>query len=141
MREDFILIFRSHPRLLKSVRSLIKSYLETLNFSEDRISEIVLGLDEACTNCIRHAYKGRRSGSIQLFVNLGNSWLEFVLRDCGVCPPANFLSATDTREIKSGAPKPHGVGLIILKRTFEQVEFKVDREGRNCLILRTKRPK
>ncbi len=141
MREDFIIIFRSHPRLLKSVRSLVKSYLETLNFSDDRISEIILGLDEACTNCIRHAYRGKKTGSIQLFINLGTSWLEFILRDCGVCPPPQFLSATDSKAIKSGVPKPHGVGLIILKRTFEHVEFKVDSEGRNCLILKTKRPK
>ncbi len=141
MREDFIIIFRSHPRLLKSVRSLVKSYLESLNFSQDRISEIILGLDEACTNCIRHAYRGKRTGSIQLFISLGNRWLEFILRDCGVCPPPHFLSTTDTKLIKSGVPKPHGVGLIILKRTFEQVEFRVDSEGKNCLILKTKRPK
>ncbi len=139
MRDDFTITFRSHPKLLKPVRALIRNYLEVAHFSKDKIDDIVLGLDEACTNCIRHAYHGARSGIIQLSARLGTVWLEFELQDCGTCPPPDFLNKEKKSNIKSATIKPHGLGLIILKRVFDEVSFHVNGNGKNCLILRTRR--
>lgn len=141
MRNDFTITFRSHPKLLKPVRALVRNYLETAHFTKERIDDIVLGLDEACTNCIRHAYHGARSGLIQLSARLGTVWLEFELQDCGSCPPENFLKKEKRTPIRPNAIKPHGLGLIILKRTFDEVNFYVNEEGKNCLIMRARRKK
>ena len=61
MRDDFTIIFRSNPKLLSSVRAFIINYLKNEKFPEAKIADIVLGLDEACTNTIRHAYQDRKS--------------------------------------------------------------------------------
>ncbi|HOK09530.1 MAG TPA: ATP-binding protein [Candidatus Hydrogenedens sp.] len=139
MRDDLKITFRSHPKLLKPIRALIKNYLDVVGFSKDRIDDIVLGLDEACTNCIRHAYHNSRSGIIQLTARLGTVWLEFEIQDCGACPPKNFLDRKEVAPLQPTTIKPHGLGLIILKRAFEEIQFNVDNDGRNCLILRTRR--
>ncbi|HOV32277.1 MAG TPA: ATP-binding protein [Candidatus Hydrogenedens sp.] len=142
MHDDFTVVFRSHPKLLKPIRALVRTYLEVANFPREKIEEIVLGLDEACTNSIRHAYHGKRSGMIKLMARLGTVWLEFVLKDYGISPPEDFLNRERGKTIEYGEKtliKPHGLGLIIIKRVFEEVYFNVDSDGRNCLILRTRR--
>lgn len=139
MRDDFTITFRSHPKLLKPVRALVRNYLEVAHLSKEKIEDIVLGLDEACTNCIRHAYHGARSGIIQLSARLGTVWLEFELQDCGTCPPRDFLDREERKNIEPSMIKPHGLGLIILKRAFDEVRFNVSEDGKNCLILRVRR--
>jgi len=139
MRDDFTITFRSHPKLLKPVRALVRNYLEMAHFSKERIDDMVLGLDEACTNCIRHAYHGAKSGIIQLSARLGTVWLEFELQDCGTCPPKDFLLREKRNNITPANLKPHGLGLIILKRAFDEVSFYVNANGENCLVLRARR--
>lgn len=139
MRDDFTITFRSHPKLLKPVRALVRNYLEIAHFSKERIDDIILGLDEACTNSIRHAYHGSKSGIIQLSARLGTVWLEFELQDCGACPPKDFLLREKSINVTPANLKPHGLGLIILKRAFDEVSFYVNEKGENCLVLRARR--
>ncbi|HOQ32480.1 MAG TPA: ATP-binding protein [Candidatus Hydrogenedens sp.] len=139
MHDDFTITFRSHPKLLKPVRALVRNYLEMAHFSKERIDDIVLGLDEACTNCIRHAYHGAKSGIIHLSARLGTVWLEFELQDCGNCPPKDFLIREKRNDVTPEKLKPHGLGLIILKRAFDEVSFHVNENGENCLVLRARR--
>ncbi|NIP90019.1 MAG: ATP-binding protein, partial [Gammaproteobacteria bacterium] len=47
----------AHPRLLSTVRGMVRSYLAEAGFARERTDEVVLGVDEACTNAIRHACK------------------------------------------------------------------------------------
>ena len=42
------------PRLLGTIRSLVRTYLAEAGFDRERTDEVVLGVDEACTNAIRH---------------------------------------------------------------------------------------
>ena len=51
--------FTSDPRRLAEVRSCVRSFLTKCGFDECSIELLVLGLDEACTNVILHAYSGQ----------------------------------------------------------------------------------
>ncbi|MCX5757731.1 MAG: ATP-binding protein [Candidatus Hydrogenedentes bacterium] len=66
LREDIRIELSSEPRLLCSVRGLIAGYLNTHGFSEDRIREVVLAVDEACANSIRHSYGGEKDQRLTL---------------------------------------------------------------------------
>ena len=61
------LSFTSDPRELGEVRRFVRSFLEECGeeISADH-DLLVLGLDEACTNVIRHAYQGANGKPIQL---------------------------------------------------------------------------
>ena len=48
--------FSSHTGNLAPMRKFVRGFLEAYPFSEKERMLMVLGVDEACTNIIRHAY-------------------------------------------------------------------------------------
>jgi len=53
---------RSNPETLCAVRARWRSSRSGLGFSEPECRAVVLGVDEALTNIIRHAYAGTPTG-------------------------------------------------------------------------------
>ncbi len=49
--------FCSHTGNLALMRNFVRGFLDNLPFSEKERTLMVLGVDEACTNIIRHAYE------------------------------------------------------------------------------------
>ena len=48
--------FSSHTGNLALMRKFVRGFLDAFPFSEKERTLMVLGVDEACTNIIRHAY-------------------------------------------------------------------------------------
>ena len=53
---EFQLCVLSQPRLLGAVRAMLETFAERIGFCETRRGELVLAVDEAMTNIIRHGY-------------------------------------------------------------------------------------
>jgi len=66
---DVRLIVRSDPRFLGSIRSLVRAWLEACEVAEDVVDTVVLAIDEACANAIRHAYEGRCDETLEVRLN------------------------------------------------------------------------
>jgi serine/threonine-protein kinase RsbW len=91
MRRDLLLSMelRSRPECLCAVRGAVAQVAERLGFAEAECRAVVLALDEALANVIRHAYAGARSGPSRCrFRRIERSWrgasrerLEIVLLD------------------------------------------------------------
>src|SRR5687768_11412641 len=75
--------FASHPANLSLVRDFVRQFLRPLDFTDVEKDLIVLGLDEACTNIIRHAYNHEPDRLICLVCELSESGVRFRLRDFG----------------------------------------------------------
>src|SRR5215467_13681793 len=83
---------QSNPEMLCVVRHAVGQLAETLGFSSAECREIVLAVDEALTNIIRHAYCGKEGRPIhatfrRIEVPLGGKSkkaLEIVLEDRGM---------------------------------------------------------
>ena len=58
--------FSSHTANLALMRSFVRNFLDAYPFSEKERMLMVLGVDEACTNIIRHAYQLRDDQLIAL---------------------------------------------------------------------------
>ena len=87
MDRDLRLTVRSDPRLLGPIRSVVRSWLGTWDLEEKKVDQVVLAIDEACTNAIRHAYKGRSDGSVELSLHAKPRHLVFQVSDTGLsCP-------------------------------------------------------
>ena len=84
---DILIEFRSDPALLKPVRHLVRAYLDSLGLSADRRDDVVLAVDEACANAIRHSYQGDNDRPIELSFTQDSSGVTIVLRDEGLPPP------------------------------------------------------
>ena len=93
---------------------------------------MVLGVDEACTNIIRHAYHLAEDQLICLSLESYPHGVRFRLRDFGegfdgshhVNHPADSL-------------RPGGLGMHLIRHAFDQVNYSLKRNG--TLLVLTKR--
>jgi len=102
------------------VRALIERMAELTGFGEDQIHRIILAVDEACVNIIRHQYGGRPDQRIDIEATLDREagTLELVLRDYGeVRDPAGF-KGRDLDDIRPG-----GLGIHIIRDVMDEVEY------------------
>jgi anti-sigma regulatory factor (Ser/Thr protein kinase) len=132
---------RSDPKLLASVRSLVRSWVESWDVGEKTADKVVLAIDEACTNAIRHAYEGRRDGSVELSLHAEAEYLEFQVSDTGVpCPP----ECTTRRPLQAAGIdelKPGGLGIQLIHEVFDEVDFCPGESGGNCVTMKLMRSK
>ena len=123
--------FASHPGNLSLVRNFVRQFLEPLEFSGTDRDMIILGLDEACTNVIRHAYLHQPDQLICLACQLQPNGVVFRLRDFGVQgDPAKF----------SGRPleriRPGGLGIHFIYKAFTQADYYLRQEGTELMLFK-----
>jgi len=115
---------------LASIRSAVRTFLDGLGFGECESTLIVLALDEACTNIIRHAY-GNVCGPIRIEMTAMRNRIRFVLRDYGrPCCPEKIRS----RELED--VRPGGLGVHIIQQAFDFVDYSPQRRGTRLTLER-----
>ena len=139
--KDIKLTVRSDPRLLTSIRGLVRSWVESGDFSEKAAQQVVLAIDEACANAIRHAYEGRCDGSVELTLHAEPEYLEFQVSDQGVpCPPEcaeqRPLETPDSKDVQPG-----GLGVQLMYEVFDDVRFCPGATAGNCVTMKLMRAK
>jgi len=128
---------RSNPDMLCVVRGALGQLTEKLGFPATDCRAIILAVDEALTNIIRHAYLGRAERPIDatfrsIHVSRDGARrkaLEVVLGDQGVTVDHKKLSSRSLEEVRPG-----GLGLHFIRESMDTVEFH-RRNGRNQLRL------
>ena len=135
--EDIRIEIRSDPRLLKAVRGLVRGYMAHHGFDTARVDEIVIAVDEACANALRHSYQGRTDGVLKLALCSNPRSVRVTLQDEGI--PAQ-LPRKRAKKTDEEVLKPGGKGLEIMRAVFDEVKFQVGKEHGNCVTMRLKRP-
>lgn len=108
---------------LASLRDEVRAFLLDANVEDDVSAAIVLGIDEACTNIIRHAYNGE-SRPFRIEMRRLRSRLRFILRDYGSRCERQKIQARDLDEVRPG-----GLGVHIIQQVFEYVEYSPQARG------------
>ena len=140
MPRDVELTLTTDPGLLCTVRAFVRSYIAPFEITEKHARLIVLAVDEACTNVIRHAYEGRRDQIIGIAFRSDNQWLEIRISDKGRPGPSDLFKGKRIQEPDPETIRPGGLGLPLILSVFDHVEFLPDVECGNTLILRLKHP-
>jgi anti-sigma regulatory factor (Ser/Thr protein kinase) len=140
-RRDLHLTVRSDPKLLASVRSLVRSWVESWDVGTKTTDDVVLAIDEACTNAIRHAYGGRRDGSVELTLHAEPEYLEFQVSDTGVSCPRECIERRPLRPASVDDVQPGGLGIHLIHEVFDEVEFCPRESGGNCVTMKLMRSK
>ena len=117
------LIFAGTPSELGSVRAAVRDFLSAAGIEEMQSERLVLGVDEACTNIIRHAHRGENL-PVQLKMQCLEGVLEFTLQDSGE-PFHPLQRAANPHE----EPTSGGFGLIIIEEVFDFVEYLPQSQG------------
>jgi len=110
---------------LRIIRMTIRYIGKTLNLESGEINLIILAVDEACSNIIKHAYKGPTDKPIHITCNLYHDHIEFTLKDRG--EKANLA---DIKSRKLDDVRPGGLGVHLIKSVMDEVRY--DTETDNC---------
>ena len=127
----------SNPEMLCVVRNALSELTAKLGFSEAECRAVVLAVDEALTNIIRHAYHGNPEQPIQASFrrihepgdDKSGEALEIVLEDNGVTANPEKMSGRALEDVRPG-----GLGLHFIRESMDTVEFSRS-NGKNQLRL------
>lgn len=92
---------------------------------------MVLGVDEACTNIIRHAYQLRDDQLIALSMEGLRRCVRMRLRDYG-----EQITTNDLRGRSPQTVKPGGLGLYLMRNAFDRVDYILKRRGTELVLTK-----
>jgi serine/threonine-protein kinase RsbW len=129
--------FTSNPKMLCVVRGALEKLTEMLGLSPEACRAVVLAVDEALTNVIRHAYLGQTDKPVEVIfrhsqVRGDEGWrdaLEIELEDHGIPVKAEEMRGRSLDEIRPG-----GLGLHFIRENMDKVKFSYE-DGKNHLRL------
>jgi len=137
--QDVRLTVRSDPRFLGSIRSLVRGWLEACELAGDVVDKVVLAVDEACANTIRHAYEGRCDEIIEVSLHESGGYLEFKVSDSGAPCPPECIKKMALQPPAADDLRPGGLGVPLMHEVFDEVDFCPGATGGNCVTMRLKR--
>jgi anti-sigma regulatory factor (Ser/Thr protein kinase) len=127
--------FASHPANLMLVRQWVRRLLQHGSFTAREIDLMVLGVDEACTNIIRHAYRLADDKLISLAVETGQGGtIRFRLRDYGERLEVGTFQPRALEHLRPG-----GLGVHLIQHAFDQVDYLHKRKGTLLVLTKLKR--
>jgi anti-sigma regulatory factor (Ser/Thr protein kinase) len=123
----------SEPRYLCVVRSAVETFTQRIGFSNEQSGDIVLAVDEALTNVIRHGYKGATNQPIRICLSHHRDGprdgICIVIEDeCDQVDPAKLVGHP-LEEVKPG-----GLGVNIFKQVMDDVQFEPAKGKRGMLL-------
>lgn len=121
---------KSDPANLKKVRSYIEKSAQEAGFSQLDTHNIVLAVDEACTNIMRHSYKGDKSREISISIDSVPDKITIILRDFGIKPDMEKIKHKPKNKIRQG-----GYGTILIKKIMDEVRYDTSPEKGTILTL------
>ena len=123
--------FSSHTANLATMRKLVRGFLAAYPFTEKERTLMVLGVDEACTNIIRHAYHFRDDQLISLSLEGLRTCIRMRLRDYGKQTAAHSMRGRSHDLIKPG-----GLGLHLIRNAFDKVDYVIKARGTELVMTK-----
>lgn len=114
----------SDPDNLRLVRRKVAETLAQLGFADDDRQRIVLAVDEAVANVIRHAYGGCCDGRVELSFWLDTDALRFELRDYAQPVDPSRIKPRDLSECRPG-----GLGINLIDSVMDHWIFRQPEDG------------
>jgi serine/threonine-protein kinase RsbW len=127
---------QSHPSALCFVRQKTREIAGTIGFDPKEIDQIVLAMDEALSNVIRHGYCGACDRPIDIRMERktlpGRQGLEVTIRDYGKQVDAKTINGRDLDDVRPG-----GLGVHIIRAVMDVAEY-APAEGGGMLLKMVK---
>jgi len=125
----------SDPAHLPLVRCMVERVCEMAGFDAAGAHRIMLSVDEAMTNIIRHAYDGDTHQPIDVEFSIeahddGCECLRIRLRDYGRREDPARIRSRDLQDVRPG-----GLGVHIIKECMDSVQYEPAEGGGTALTL------
>jgi len=106
--------FPARAEEMRHVRARLRAALDAQEIGPELRDRLVLAVDEACTNIIRHAYADCPAGDITLRLTRERDMLGFELRDEAPCVDPTRIKPRDLSECRAG-----GLGVALIDQTMD----------------------
>ena len=103
---------------LKDVRAELRTAVTRAGCGPDCAEEIVLAVDEACQNVIRHAYVGGEKGEVVLRVERERDSVVLWLRDFAPRVDPERIASRDLDDVRPG-----GLGVHLIHELMDECGF------------------
>jgi serine phosphatase RsbU (regulator of sigma subunit)/anti-sigma regulatory factor (Ser/Thr protein kinase) len=105
------------PARLTHVRHELSAWLSRAKVPDSLAADIVLVVNEACSNCAEHAYRGQPPGTMRVQASLEDQYVHIHVADSGSwkTPPAD--------------PGTRGRGILLMRTLSEDVELEGTAHG------------
>lgn len=123
----------SHPENLKHIRKVMKDIMSKTRLSKEDSGCIILAVDEACSNIIKHSYKNDYNQKIDLTIKLEKTLLTISITDTGIRFDKNSIKTRNIDEIKPG-----GLGTYIINQVMDRVDHNCTAKGLNRIKMMKK---
>jgi sigma-B regulation protein RsbU (phosphoserine phosphatase) len=126
--------FPARAEELRSVREAVRREALGQGCAPECAGDIVMAVDEACQNIIRHAYAGRGDGEIVLEIGRAGEDLVVSLRD--------FAPPVDPARVRPRALddlRPGGLGTHLIRELMDRADFAPTPPGGGKLFRMSKR--
>ena len=123
---------------LSPFRQKLKSLLETMGLGEKAVHDVILSVDEALTNVIRHAYGGEKNAKkIQVMLSDQTKQIEIVIEDQGPCFDPRTQPAPELPP-----QKPGGLGIHFVRTLMDRVDYEALKpQGNRLRLIKYKKEK
>ncbi|MBW7888746.1 MAG: ATP-binding protein [Bacteroidetes bacterium] len=129
------LVIHSQTHRLKEVREFVAEQAQLHGFKEDDINKIVIAVDEACTNIIKHGYRFAENETIEIQINRNGNEFEILITDHGKKFDPSSVAVPDMQEYLSHYHRG-GLGIYLMKRIMDKVEFSFQQKTNTLRLVK-----
>lgn len=131
---DIELCVLSQPRYLCVVRAVVQTAIERYGFPEEQSARVMLAVDEAVTNVMRHGYDGAEDQPIWVKVRPTDlndrEGFTIVIEDRAKQVDPDTIRGRDLADVRPG-----GLGVHIIRQVMDQVEYTRRKQGGMRLVM------
>lgn len=122
MDNTYIIKIDADTKNLKNVADFIEKNLKKKNIEPIVSNEILVAVDEAVTNIIKHAYKNKPGGYIRVLLKMMNDKIIISIFDKGAVFNPEKIPLPDLSP-KLEERNAGGLGVFLIKKFMDEVTF------------------
>ena len=131
------LLVKSRTENLTTVREFVNSAVGEVSIPQDIAGDIVLAVDEACTNIIKHAYHYSPDGDIKIKLKYSDIKIVVEITDHGAPFSPDNVPTPDLKKYFE-EKRVGGLGMYLMKSLMDDVHYE-SIPGKYNQVLLTKK--
>lgn len=127
---------KSRTENLSQIRDFVNSSASEVNVPADIVENIILAVDEACTNIIKHAYKYSPDGEILIKIKPSSSKFVVSIIDNGISFEPETIPEPDLQKYYRQR-RVGGLGVYLMRTLMDEVKY-ISKPGKYNEVLLSK---
>ncbi len=119
---------------LSRIRDFIHQTAMECKLPKEKIGDIILAVDEACTNVIKHAYKYSPEGEIDIDIKCKNNRFYVIITDKGEKFDITLIPEPDLEKYHK-EKRVGGLGIFLMRKLMDEVKYSHLSGNRNRVTL------